>query len=135
MELNPYVFYHGNCAEALAFYEAAGLGKAGMTMTWSQGPADMQMPPNWGDKIMHARFEGDGIAFMAADTPEADEGHRGFSISLGMTDLAQAEKLFASLSAGGTVRMPMAPTFWGAHFGMFTDKFGVGWMINCEIKQ
>src|SRR5579872_267167 len=99
MDLTPYVFFHGNCAEALAFYKAAGLGSVEMQTPWPQGPANMPKPPNWDDKIMHARFAGDGIAFLACDSPQPSEGYKGFALTLGLTDEAKAEKLFADLSA------------------------------------
>ncbi len=134
MDRAPYVFFHGNCAEALAFYEAAGLGTVEMQTPWSQGPADMPKPPNRDNKIMHGRFAGDRAA-LACDSPQPGEGYKGFAPALGLSDEAKTEKLFADLSAGGTVTMAMEKTFWGAYFGMFTDKFGVGWMINCEVKQ
>jgi PhnB protein len=55
-----------------------------------------------------------------------------FSISINAESKEEAEKLFAGLSAGGMVTMPMADTFWGAYFGMFTDKFGINWMVNYD---
>ncbi len=45
---------------------------------------------------------------------------------------AEAERLFNALAEGGSVQMPLGPTFWAASFGMFTDRFGVAWMVNCE---
>ena len=56
-----------------------------------------------------------------------------FSISINTESLAEANKLFDGLSEGGKVTMPLNKTFWGAYFGMFTDKFGINWMINHDI--
>lgn len=55
-----------------------------------------------------------------------------FSISAGADSRQEADKLFSGLSAGGQVTMPMGDTFWGAYFGMFTDKFGINWMVNYD---
>jgi PhnB protein len=45
-----------------------------------------------------------------------------------------SDQLFAALSEGGTVEMPLAEMFWGDYFGSWVDKFGVQWMINCTSK-
>ena len=55
-----------------------------------------------------------------------------FSVSINTESRAEADKLFNGLSAGGNVIMPMMNTFWGAYFGMFTDKFGINWMVNFD---
>lgn len=55
-----------------------------------------------------------------------------FSISINAESKEEADKLFGGLSAGGQVTMPMADTFWGAYFGMFSDKFGINWMVNYD---
>lgn len=60
------------------------------------------------------------------------EGIKGCSISLNVDSKAEAERLFNALAEGGSVQMPLGPTFWAASFGMFTDRFGVAWMVNCE---
>jgi PhnB protein len=57
-----------------------------------------------------------------------------FSISINSGSKEQADKLFNGLSAGGKVTMPMNNTFWGAYFGMFTDKFGINWMVNFDMQ-
>jgi PhnB protein len=57
------------------------------------------------------------------------------SIAIQPDSKAEAEKLFNGLSAGGKVTMPLQDTFWGAYFGMLTDKFGIQWMVNFDNKQ
>jgi PhnB protein len=54
---------------------------------------------------------------------------QGFSLSLTAADDAEAERLFASLSDGGQVQMPLTKTFFSSRFGMVADRFGVPWMI------
>ena len=59
-----------------------------------------------------------------------------FSISISTDSKGEADRLFNGLSAGGTVTMPMNKTFWGGYFGMFTDKFGINWMVSFnEVQQ
>jgi PhnB protein len=57
------------------------------------------------------------------------------SLSLEVEDTGKLETLFIKLSAGGAVKMPLEDTFWGARFGMFTVKFGIPWMMNCQLKK
>jgi PhnB protein len=59
----------------------------------------------------------------------------GFSISLNVDSIAEAERVFAALAEDGTVQMPLEATFWAARFGMLVDRFGVAWMVNCEKDQ
>ena len=128
MQLSPYLFFRGQCEEALRFYEAAGLGQAQFEMRYGDAPGHgPQGDPNW---IMHSTFRGDGVTFMASDAPAA-EPMKGVALSIGMQDLDQAHRLFDALSAGGQVSVPLAKQFWGATFGMWTDRFGVQWQINC----
>jgi len=82
--------------------------------------------------VMHAYFEGPGVSLHASDSQRSGKGFSGFALSIGLSDLAEANRLFAALSESGQVTMPLQKQFWGATFGMFTDKFGVDWMINCE---
>ncbi|MNG34829.1 hypothetical protein D3C84_1214130 [compost metagenome] len=56
-------------------------------------------------------------------------------MSLQVNSIQEAERLFAGLSAGGQVQMPLQQTFWAASFGMLQDRFGVSWMINCETDN
>ena len=81
---------------------------------------------------MHAYFEGPGVSLHASDSMRSSgKGFSGFGLTIALSDLAEANRLFAALSQGGQVTMPMQKQFWGATFGMFTDKFGVSWMVNC----
>ena len=84
-------------------------------------------------QVMHARMSiGDGV-LMGSDAPtQFASTPAGFSVSLNLETPEEADKIFAALSAGGTVKMPIAETFWAQRFGMFIDKFSIPWMINCE---
>ena len=97
---------------------------------------DGKLPAAWKQKVMHATFESEGARFMASDgmpgqpTPK----YEGFSMSLFVpgSDVDRARKAFEALAAGGQVTMPFAPPFWGGHFGMLKDRFGVPWMVSSE---
>lgn len=132
MKLIPYLYFKGTAEAALNFYAAAGLGTVTGIARFKDMPpsghAHAEVSPDW---VMNAALTGPEIEMMASDSTTA-EPMRGVALTLGMTDLPRARTLFAALSDGGTVTMPLAPQFWGAEFGSFTDRFGVQWQINCE---
>ena len=135
MQLITYVSFGGNCEEAINFYKEA-IG-AELIQISKMGDSPMEVPPTLKDKIMHARLQiGENVLYMS-DTfdPSALVQGNNVSLSIQIDDTAKLEKLFNDLSAGGTIKMPLEDTFWGARFGMFTDKFGIHWMLNCELKK
>ncbi len=136
MQLVPYLFFTGNCEEALNFYKTIFGGDVAGVMRWSEMPKDAGGPavtPENANKVMHARFESGPITLMAADaSPGKTYGEGPISLSLGLTDESESQRIFDGLAAGGNVEMPLADTFWGAKFGMLTDKFGIDWMVNCQ---
>jgi PhnB protein len=73
------------------------------------------------------------LVLMGSDSPaHMFEEPKGTYVSLHPESPAEAERIFDALAEGGTVRMPIAETFWAARFGMLVDRFGTPWMINCE---
>ena len=105
-------------------------------MTHEGTPAEKGVPTEWARKILHARLVAGDAVLMASDAPpEHYSKAQGFSINISVPDAAEAERLFKALSEGGNVTMPIAETFWAVRFGMFTDKFGIPWMVNCEKAQ
>jgi PhnB protein len=132
MQVNSYLFYKGNCAEAFDFYAGLLGGVIEAKMTYAQAPEGMPMPAGYGDKIMHAALNFEGEVLMGSDAPpDHYNAPQGFSVSLQFTDAAEGEKKFKALAEGGTIRMPFAATFWSKGFGMCVDRFGIPWMINC----
>ncbi|HJS53375.1 MAG TPA: VOC family protein [Chitinophagaceae bacterium] len=135
MKLITYLSFAGNCEEAMNFYKEA-LG-ADILLVNRMGDSPMEMSENLKDKIMHARMQiGENELYMS-DTfdPATLRQGNNVSLSIQVDDTTRLENLFNSLSAGGTVTMPLANAFWGARFGMFVDKFGIHWMFNCELKK
>jgi PhnB protein len=132
----PYLNFNGNAAEAMAFYSKALNG----AVVFSQKYGDSPMPagPESKDKIMHATFKAGDLTIMCSDTNEQMgpvTAGTNVSLSLNFNDLESIEKTFNALSEGGKVTMPLQDTFWGARFGMITDKFGFHWMFNHDIKK
>jgi PhnB protein len=132
MKIIPYLSYSGNCAEAFKFYETAAGGKIEMIMTYGQAPPGSPVPPNMSDKVMHASMTIGDAAIMGSDAPvQFASTPAGFSVSINLDNPEEADRLYAALSEGGTIKLPITETFWAQRFAMFIDKFSIPWMINC----
>ena len=131
--IQPYLFFSGRCEEALEFYKTALGAKVDMLMRFKDSPApppsDM-LAPGFENKVMHSSFRIGESVVMASDGCGESESFKGFSLSISVATEAEADRVFNALAVGGQVTMPLAKTFWSPRFGMLTDRFGLGWMIN-----
>jgi PhnB protein len=135
LSTNFYLHFMGNTEEAMNFYKSVFGGEFESFMRYSDVPGGEKMQAHNQKKIMHAALPiSGGQMIMATDTLESMERSvvfgNNYHISLEAENEAEVDNIFAALSAGGTVEVPLNKTFWGAYFGMFADKFGVQWMIN-----
>ena len=136
MQLNPYLFFNGNCADAFKFYEKCLGGKIVTMMTHEGTPAAEQVPANWREKIIHARMTvGDQVLMGSDAPPDRYAPMKGFGVSFAVDSPADAERIFKALSEKGAVGMPMQQTFFAVRFGMVVDQFGTPWMVTCEAGQ
>ena len=136
MNVNAYLHFNGNCAEAFKFYEKALGAKELMMMTYGESPSQPGMSPAMAKKIIHARIQVGNTLLMGSDAPpERFHKPQGFAVSIGCDKPEEADRIYNALSAGGQATMPIQKTFWAERFGMFTDKFGIAWMINCETQH
>lgn len=134
MTIETYLLFHGDCREAFEFYQSVLGGTIDTMMCYSEAPGDNPVPAGWGDKIMHTRLSLDGHALMGSDAPPGRQETPGsFSVSVSIAAIEEAERIFSGLSRGAQrITMPLGETFWAKRFGMFTDKFGIPWMVNGE---
>jgi len=133
MKLHTYLNYGGNCAEAFRFYEKHLGGKIVMMMTYAEMPEPRNFPPGMEESILHASIELGDTQLMASDvTPERFQPMRSAYLALSVDSIAEAERIYALLSDGGEVFMPMGETFFAFRFAMLRDKFGTSWMIIHE---
>jgi PhnB protein len=139
--VNVYLTFPGNCEEAFNFYKSVLGGEFGYVGRFKDMPADAgkPMPADQGNRIMHISLPvSKETMLMGSDTGgEWAQGYQAgnnFSISISTDSKESADKFFNGLSAGGKVTMPLANTFWGDYFGMWTDKFGVNWMVSFNEK-
>lgn len=133
MEMNPYLSFKGQCEEAFRFYAKSLGGQVGEIFRYGGSPMAGDVPADWSDKVMHGSVTIANQVLMGGDVaPERYEAPRGFSLSIQIASVADAERMFADLAGGGTIVMPLEKTFWAERFGMVVDRFGVPWLINCE---
>jgi PhnB protein len=129
MQVQPYLFFEGRCAEALEFYQRALGAEVTMLMHYKDSP-DPAMVHGNADKVMHASFRiGDSTVLASDGRCEGQPTFHGFSLSLMVADDAEAERRFAALAEGGQVQMPLAKTFFASRFGAVADRFGMSWMV------
>jgi PhnB protein len=129
MRLTAYLNFSGRCAEAFRVYQQVFGGELSM-MTHGDSPMADQVGPEWRDAVMHALLKGDDWELMGSDAPPAYfEKPQGFGVAI-QIPAADAERVYAALSEGGEIRMPLQQTFWASAFAMFSDRFGTPWMIS-----
>ena len=130
MQLTPYLFFNGDCTQALALYERCLGAKVVARMTWGEAPMADQMPREMHGKVMHFLMQVDGQDVMGADAPpDRYSKPQGYFLAIRAGEIEEAERIFATLSEGGTVREPMSETFFAHRFGMVVDRFGTPWMV------
>ena len=127
MQLDIYVNYRGTCEEAFQFYVQHLGGRITGVVRHAQ-MGDPRTPPDWGQKVVHARIEIGGTVLQGADIPTA-EPMRSAYLSLALDTEAEAERAYAILTEGGEIFMPMARTPFANRFAMLRDRFGTSWML------
>jgi PhnB protein len=136
MQLVNYLFFRNQAAEAFDFYARCLGGKIVMKVTLGEMPDGGNALPETRDLIAHVRLAVGDAVLMGSDwctpTGEPYPGIHGNAVSLSVNQPGEAERLFAALSEGANVSMPMAETSWALRFGMLTDRYGAMWMVNCN---
>ena len=140
---NTYLNFNGNTEEAFNHYRSVFGGEFAGIMRWKDMPGacggDGTVPIEDQEKIMHMSLPlGGGQVLMGTDalksTGEVSMGTN-FHIVIGPESKEEADRFFSALADGGKTTMPLQDTFWGAYYGMLTDRFGVQWMINYELPK
>ena len=133
MQLDIYLNYPGNCEQAFRFYEEHLAGKITGIVKHGDQP-NPNLPPDWKDKVLHARIEIGNTVVMGADIPTA-EPMRSAYLSLTVDTEAEAERLYALLGEGGQVFMKMEQTPFANRFAMLRDRFGTSWMLLHQPQE
>ena len=133
-----YLSFNGTCEQAMRFYERALGGKLEKIVRFADTPCTPGTTVEQGQRVAHANLVLDGNGMLSAgDCPTnlPYEGIKGVTLTLIYDTTEQAQRVFDALAEGGTVKMPMQPTFWAKTWGMLIDRFGTPWMVNGEPNQ
>ena len=135
-QINAYLNFNGNCREAMTFYKDC-LGGELTVQTVEGSPVETQCPPSMKHQVLHASLLKDSLVLMASDMVGPDGFIKGNTISLSLNCRSEKEinTFFSKLSAGGQITHPLEKEFWGAIFGVLTDKYGIRWMLNYDKNQ
>jgi len=130
MQVQPYLFFDGRCAEALEFYKRALGAEVTMLMHFKDSPDPGTIEPGTDDKVMHASFKVGETTLLASDGEcRGQPSFQGFALSFTAADETEAERTFGALAEGGQIRVPLTKTFFAARFGIVADRFGLAWMV------
>ncbi len=139
--VNTYLTFNGNCEEAFNFYKSVFGGDFAYIGRFGEMPEGdgYSVPEADKNKIMHVGLPIGNTILMGSDTggdwaAKLIEGNN-FSVSVNTESKEEADRIFNGLTAEGQITMPMENTFWGAYFGMLTDKFGIQWMVNFDHEN
>ena len=131
-QLDTYLLFDGQCEEAFKFYAEVLGGKIDAIMPFEGSPVESTVPAEYKKRVLHAHLTAGKSVLMGSDCPP---GHfqkpQGFSVSVQVKDVAEADRVFNALADKGNITMPIQKTFWSPRFGMLVDRFGIPWMVNC----
>lgn len=135
-QINAYVGFNGQCREAMTFYKECFGGEL-MMQPVEGSPMEAQCAATMKNQILHASLTKDGLLLMGSDMTSPAGYTRGNNIALSLNCSSEEEinSFFSALAAGGQIIDPLKPQFWGAIFGVLTDRFGITWMFNYEKKN
>jgi PhnB protein len=132
--VNPYLSFKGECEAAFKLYEQCLGAQVGTIFRYAGTPMADQVPADWQDKVMHGTLTfGDQVLMGGDVAPDRYEEPKGFSLSVHLDNPTEADRIFFELSRDGRILMPFEKTFWAERFGMVVDRFGIPWLINCEV--
>lgn len=136
MQLHTYLNYGGNCEQAFRFYEEHLGGKITMLMRHGEAPNPQDVPADWKNAVLHAQMTLGGTQLLGADIPrDRFQPIRSAYLSLTVDSDEEADRVYALLTDGGEIFMPMQETFFASRFAMFRDKFGTSWMLLHPTPQ
>ncbi|MEO8693565.1 MAG: VOC family protein [Acidimicrobiales bacterium] len=131
MSFSPYLFFAGNCREAMTRYHEIFGGEV-FIMRMGDAPDTRDLPPDKADLVIHAALMLDGGMLMASDDPMTDGPITvsGIQVSVSPKTAEEANRVFDALAEGGQVTQPLIATFFSPAFGMCVDRFGTPWMVS-----
>ena len=141
-QINPYIHFNGNAEEAFNLYRSVFWGDFSTIVRFKDMPSNPEypIPKNESNKLMHIALPiGKSSVLMGSDTPEFMGKHREdetrSKIYINADSKEEANRLFNELSKDGNIEIPIEESPWESYFGMFRDKYGIEWMVDCDLKN
>jgi PhnB protein len=136
MRISCHIHFEGQCEEAFRTYQNVLGGRLETLLRFGDSPLGSQAPPEWQSRILHATLLLGEYELLGSDVFPGQSGRKqGYSVTISLADLENAKSIFNALAEGGSILMPLQPTFWAEAFGVVTDKFGVSWEVNCASSM
>ena len=136
MSIRAYLYFNGNCREALSFYEQVFKTEKYMVMTYGDAPKDpaYEVPEEIKNLVIHARLNIDDSVVMFSDTFPGGQYTKGNNVTLSYisSDVEAIKFAYEKLKEGGLVQQELQETFWSRCYGSLTDKYGVSWQLSYE---
>ena len=133
-KLEPYLFFRGNCRDAMQFYKGAFGGELELRTVGEAPPGSMPDQEKHKNEIMHARLSGGMVSLLGSDSQQAIPETKKVELCISGSDSKALHAAFEKLAQGGKVKMKLEKQFWGDIFGSLTDRFGVDWMFNINAR-
>ncbi|MEL6677708.1 MAG: VOC family protein [Pseudomonadota bacterium] len=132
MQPNTYLFFAGDCFEAMSHYADALGGEVTHVMRNSDAGTPEDRMPGPDDMVLNMGLKlGETMMFGSDNSSEMYQAPRGFRLQLEDGSAEEFDRLYEALGGGArTIDMPAGETFWADRFAMFTDRFGTPWMLN-----
>ena len=134
MEPTIYLYFNGNCLEAMTLYAETLGGEITGVFRNGDAPDPQDRMPGGDDLVMNMAIKLGGATIMASDAPDRHYSKpQGFSISIAPKSIEDFDRIYGVLAKDAeAVTMAPGETFWAERFAMFTDRFGTPWMLNYD---
>ena len=136
-QINAYINFEGNCREVMTFYKECFGGELNM-QTIEGSPIETECPTAIKHQILHASLSKDELLLMGSDMQEPGGNFtkgNNIALSLNCSSDEEIKTFFSKLSEGGRISHNLMQSFWGATFGVLTDKYGIRWILNYDKSQ
>jgi PhnB protein len=130
---NITIMFNGQTEAAFNFYRSVFNEEFSNLQRMKDIPGDHPMSPEEAEKILYVSLPVGNSILMGMDVPKSmppTNAGNNFMVTLDTSSEEETTRVFNRLSEGGVVTMPLGHQFWGAFFGMVTDKFGIQWMLS-----
>lgn len=129
-----YLFFQGDCLEAMTHYANTLGGTIEQVFKNKDAPSPEERMPGSDDMVMNMSIRfGDTLVMASDNCEEMYDKPQGFRIQLEMLSRGEFDHIFDALAKDAQrIDMPPGEVFWAERFAMFTDRYGTPWMLNYE---